>query len=87
MLGKVDRGRIEQPSKSPENSASCERGGAESGAVGGDSATLADPDLAQIVAAWPTLTDDVKGVIIDLVRDADRGRGLAGRGSDPLESA
>jgi hypothetical protein len=36
-------------------------------------AILADPDLARIVAVWPSLSADVKGRILAFVSDALRG--------------
>jgi hypothetical protein len=57
------------------------RGGAESGAVAGDLPTLADPELAGIVAVWPTLSDAVKRAILDLVRVADPVRNATTDGS------
>jgi hypothetical protein len=63
----VDRGGIEHPHKSPAISGDSRTGGAESGAPDGSSATLADPHLARIVAAWAALADDVRAKILELV--------------------
>jgi hypothetical protein len=41
--------------------------GAESGAVGGDSAPI-DPDLMAVVAAWPTLSDATRRQVVALVQ-------------------
>jgi hypothetical protein len=53
----------------------CDSGGAESGAVGGDSpgttsigqARIADPDLAAVVAAWTNLPPAIKAGILAMV--------------------
>ncbi len=47
------------------------RGGAESGAVGAESAP-ADPDLQRLIDAWPTLPDAVRAGIAAMVRAAAR---------------
>ena len=48
-----------------------DRGGTESGAVQTDFAILAEPDLARIVALWPSLPLGVKA---EIARLADNGR-------------
>ena len=44
-------------------------GGAESGAVGAENAPI-DPDLANIIDAWPTLPEGVKAGITAMVEGA-----------------
>ena len=44
-------------------------GGAESGAVGAQSASF-DADLRHIIEHWPSLPDDVKAGIVAMVRAA-----------------
>jgi len=60
---------LEQPSGMPEKQGIPETRGMESGTPGGDLAgirQLADPDLAAVVKAWPTLPTDVRNAILDL---------------------
>jgi hypothetical protein len=58
---------LETPSNSPGKAPNYDRSGAKSGAVAGDLATLADPDLAILVTGWAGLSDDVKLAIMKLV--------------------
>jgi hypothetical protein len=44
-------------------------GGAESGAVSSDSSSI-DPDLARIVATWPTLSESIRRAVLALVATA-----------------
>jgi hypothetical protein len=37
-------------------------------AVAHGSGPVQDSDLAEIVAAWPTLTEDVRQTVLDLIR-------------------
>ncbi len=46
-----------------------ENGGAGGGAIEGDNAQF-DADLATVIAAWPTLADDVKAGIVAMVKAA-----------------
>lgn len=52
--------------KTAGKTASRKSGGAESGAFSADSSQI-DPDLARIVAAWPTLAEPIKRAIVALV--------------------
>ena len=64
----------EHPSNSCGKVADCEAGGAESGALGGDSVEKhapADPDLAALITAWPTLPAALKSGIVAMVKAAD----------------
>ena len=58
---------IEQPPASQENNTPSAQGGAESGAVGGEIDHL-EPDLAEIVKAWPALSAAVRKGIVEMVR-------------------
>jgi len=51
------------------------QGGAESGALSGDSARI-DPDLALIVNQWPTLPEATRQAVLGVDRQA-AGRGQA----------
>ena len=53
---------FEHPSNSPENTALPEQAGAKSGAL----ATV-EPELASIIAAWPTLTEPIQRAILAMV--------------------
>ena len=50
-----------------------ESGGADSGALSGDSpqSSSADPDLDQVLRVWPTLCEDVRGKILELINGGD----------------
>ena len=58
---------VEQIANSSGNQGVALPSGAESGAVGGDSAPI-DPDLAAVVAAWPGLPEAVRRKVVALVR-------------------
>jgi len=60
---------VEQIADSSENQRVALQGGAESGALSGDSA-LSDPDLDIIVKVWPTLPEAVRRQVVALVRAA-----------------
>jgi hypothetical protein len=62
---------LETPSRSPGKAPNYDRSGAESGAVAGDLATLADPELAIVVTGWAGLSDDAKRAIMKLVSMPD----------------
>jgi hypothetical protein len=57
---------LESISKTTGKTVSRKSGGAESGAFSADSSKI-DPDLARIVAAWPTLAEPIKRAILALV--------------------
>jgi hypothetical protein len=55
---------VEHPAKPTGKPVICHQRGAESGAL----ALLAtEPDLARIVAAWPTLSDPIRRALLALV--------------------
>jgi hypothetical protein len=62
---------LEHPSKSSGFPGYLPEGGAESGAVGAQSAQF-PPDLAAVVAAWPDLPETVRREVVGLVRAADK---------------
>ncbi len=62
---------LETPSKSSGISCVTATGGAKSGAVQLGSAILADRHLARVVAAWPTLADEIRSAILDLIPASD----------------
>ena len=55
----------------PRNDAQAAAGGAKSGAVSPDT-SLADPDLARIVASWPALPEPIRRAMLALVQDGSR---------------
>ncbi len=59
----------DQPLKAPKNTTLSETGGAESGARRAPDDTQ-DPDLRQVIDAWPALTEAVKAGIMEMVRSA-----------------
>lgn len=66
---------LEHPSNSPEKQGFPAQGGAESGALGGESATNqqpADPDLAAVVSAWANLPAAIRAGIVAMVKTAAR---------------
>lgn len=65
---------VEQTADSSENRGGGVQGGAKSGALSGDSA-LSDPDLAAVVAAWPSLPATVRQRMVMLAK---------GRGADAV---
>ena len=58
---------IEQGANSSGNTGSDVRRDANSDAVCGDSIPI-DPDLAAVVAAWPTLPESTRAAVLALVR-------------------
>lgn len=71
-------GGLEPTPFSSGNTPFSETGGAESGAVGARNGTL-PPDLAAVVAAWPTLSEAIKTDIVTMVTAADGTVGRADR--------
>jgi hypothetical protein len=57
----------EQPAIFAEKTGDATESGAESGAFNADSAILADPDLARIVAVWPSLAPELKRRVMALL--------------------
>jgi hypothetical protein len=58
----------EQGPDSSENQGVALPGGAESSASSGDSASI-DPDLTNIIAAWPGLPEAVRQQVVAMVRE------------------
>ena len=58
---------LEPPPKSSGFPGYLPEGGAESGAIGAQNGPI-DPELAEVVRAWPTLPPVVKGGIMAMVR-------------------
>jgi hypothetical protein len=56
----------EHPAKSSGNQGVTLQGGAKSGALSGDSASI-DPDLAEVIRAWPTLPEATRRQVVTLV--------------------
>lgn len=67
--GMGDEG-LEPPPPNTGNTAIRPEGGAKSGALGAREAPTDDPELAEVVAAWPTLPEGVKAGILAAVRAA-----------------
>ena len=57
---------LEHTAYSSENPGVAPQGGAKSGALSGDSAPI-DPDLAAVVAAWPTLPKATRRRVVEIV--------------------
>jgi hypothetical protein len=57
---------LEQPANSTGNTTRHKSGGADSGALSADCCTI-DPDLATIIAAWPTLPDAIRRAMLALI--------------------
>lgn len=55
---------FEHPSKKLETRGVVRKSGAESGALGGQTA----PELAEVIAAWAALSEDVQAAIVASVR-------------------
>lgn len=64
---------IEPAPKSSGNSGGRDQSGAECGALGAREAP-ADPDLAAVVDAWPTLPAAIKSAILAMIGAAEQGR-------------
>lgn len=58
---------LERPSKSPGKHAVSQTRGAESGALGSE-IDPDDPDLAELVTAWPVLAATIRAGIMAMVR-------------------
>jgi hypothetical protein len=61
---------IEQPADSSGNEGVTPQGGAQSGALPGDSTPI-DPRLAAIIDAWPRLPDAIKSGILAIIQGAE----------------
>lgn len=61
------------PAISDASGAISEGCGAKCGALTDDEAraAMADPDLAAVVAAWPTLTESARAAIVAIIRGGD----------------
>jgi hypothetical protein len=44
--------------------------GTESGTLNADSPVSLDSELAKVIAAWPSLSDDSRAMILDVLRKA-----------------
>jgi hypothetical protein len=64
-------GRIRTPAEKPGKTGYFAVGGAESGAPGALS-TIADPELAHLVKAWPNLPPAIRAGIVAMVNAASR---------------
>jgi len=62
-------GGLELPPQNTEKSAISENGGAESGAFSVESSSL-EPNLQQIIDAWPTLPEAFRGAIMAMIAAA-----------------
>jgi len=61
---------FELPQETTGNSSGSSQSGAESGALGARKPAfdaLADPDLARLIEAWPTLPDAIRRAIVAMV--------------------
>jgi len=69
---------FEQTASAAPKTRFSENSGTNSGTVGNDSASAdrlgQDPDLAKVVAAWPSLTRETRQAILDLVAGKQEGR-------------
>jgi hypothetical protein len=63
----VEDNGLERPSKSPGKTAFSANAGTKSGTVGDESGTL-PPDLAEVVAAWPALSESARAAVLRIVR-------------------
>jgi hypothetical protein len=66
---------IEPPRQNPRNSSGSVGSGAECGALGAREAPI-DPDLALIVARWPTLPEATRKAMLVIVRGTE-GKGTS----------
>lgn len=70
----MGRTGLEHPAKTPRKTRVHESGGANCGALSGDSGAPAgpvpppDPDLAAVVAAWPGLPPAIRAGIVAMVK-------------------
>jgi hypothetical protein len=58
---------LEQGAETPRISGQDKKGGAESGALVALSGSVSDPDLAELIAVWPTLPAAKRAAISALV--------------------
>ena len=68
--GQAPRVGLEQSADSPRRVAKIETGAAKSAAVGDDLPPL-DPELAQVIKAWPTLPPAIREAILAMLRAAE----------------
>jgi len=59
-------GRVEHPAIPTGNSTLQPQPGAKSGADSGN-APISDPDLAHVIASWPSLSPDIKRVVLTII--------------------
>ena len=71
---------LERTANSSGNTGHSEKGGAESGASSGDSASI-DPDLMAVVNAWPTLPETTRRQIAATIREAVGSHGVGDGGA------
>ena len=68
--GQAPRVGLEQSENSPRRVQVSETAGAKSGAVDRENATN-DPELAQVIEAWPTLPPAIREAVLDMLRAAE----------------
>ena len=68
---RVPRVGLEHDQDSTGKTAGDAKSGAESGALGSE-IDVVDPDLAEVVRAWPTLPETVRASVVTMVRAATR---------------
>jgi hypothetical protein len=71
-VNKMTPGGFEHAPKSSGITDILDKGGANCGAVGGDSAPVghSDPDLSAVVRAWPGLSAEQRRAVLGIVADA-----------------
>lgn len=63
----MERRRVEQGAKTSGNTALSEVGGAISGAVVARAAE-SPPDLVEVIAVWPSLDEEARAAVLEIVR-------------------